>query len=126
MVQNGSDERTCPQAYPAWFLISDDFVTDLLTGNLSSFNFTEEVAELPARIASLPPSPPDPTINEDCLFLDVTVPKAIFDGGNNMRKRGGAGAPVLVWYVLPAASMSFRSPLPGFRGCSCKGGLKES
>lgn len=35
------------------------------------------------------------TQSEDCLFLDVTVPKAIFDG----QSRGSAvgGAPVLVW-----------------------------
>ena len=32
------------------------------------------------------------TQSEDCLFLDVIVPKAIFD-----RRSGPSGAPVLVW-----------------------------
>lgn len=34
----------------------------------------------------------DPRTTEDCLFLDVVVPKAIFDNAGK-----GKGAPVLVW-----------------------------
>ena len=36
----------------------------------------------------------DPRTTEDCLFLDVHVPKAIFDAQGQ-----GKGAPVLVWYA---------------------------
>ncbi|EKG13647.1 Carboxylesterase type B [Macrophomina phaseolina MS6] len=39
--------------------------------------------------ASTSTSPSDPRTNEDCLFLDLVVPKAVFDGK--------LGAPVLVW-----------------------------
>lgn len=42
---------------------------------------------------------PSPNENEDCLFLDVVVPKKIFDNAHSMRRRqmGASGAPVLVW-----------------------------
>lgn len=34
----------------------------------------------------------DPRTTEDCLFLDVVVPKAIYEAAGT-----GAGAPVMVW-----------------------------
>ncbi|KIV90404.1 hypothetical protein PV10_07714 [Exophiala mesophila] len=99
--QNGSVGRICPQAYPAWGLIATEFTRAYVTGNLSSFNFTESEQELQALLASGVNSSeeePDPRISEDCLFLDVIVPRTIFDNANNLRrKRQNAGAPVLVW-----------------------------
>jgi acetylcholinesterase len=55
------------------------------------FNFSAAVAAIEASNASAPA--PDPRENEDCLFLDVIVPKPLFDA------RGGQqqGAAVLVW-----------------------------
>lgn len=51
-----------------------------------------DLEELQRQSASQPDPPLDPRTSEDCLFLDVVVPKKIFD------KRGvGKGAPVLVW-----------------------------
>src|ERR1700753_3884957 len=50
--------------------------------NQSSFN-TSTGGGLP---------PVDPRTTEDCLFLDVVVPKAIFDNAGK-----GSGAPVMVW-----------------------------
>lgn len=41
---------------------------------------------------SSPASSSDPRVTEDCLFLDVIVPKKVFD-----RRGTHAGAPVLVW-----------------------------
>lgn len=45
---------------------------------------------LPPDGGTFPPGPPDPRISEDCLYLDVKVPRAVFD--NNRRN-----LPVLVW-----------------------------
>jgi carboxylesterase type B len=39
-------------------------------------------------------APPDPRESEDCLYLDVMVPKRTFDGSLNGTN---SGAPVLVW-----------------------------
>ena len=66
-IQNASDV-ICPQAYPKW----------LTTGAVTPFT--------PADIP-----PVDPRTSEDCLFLDVLLPKGIWD------TRKAAGAPVLVW-----------------------------
>lgn len=84
-VQTGLPGRICPQAAPAWGAIAAQFIPEYLAGqtvfNSSSFN-----------TSSGPPPPLDPRTTEDCLFLDVLAPKAIFDNAGK-----GAGAPVLVW-----------------------------
>jgi cholinesterase len=52
--------------------------------------------------ASLIPEP-EPLEREDCLFLDVIVPKAIFSSAAEMRngtstdKATATGAPIMVW-----------------------------
>ncbi|KAI9822839.1 MAG: hypothetical protein M1826_000367 [Phylliscum demangeonii] len=95
-VQTGAVDRICHQAYPAWLLVEAAFVPAYLTNNASAMQ---------AATAQAPPSasdlgPPDPRETEDCLFLDVVVPKAVFDGRRAAGGRGpgaGAGAPVMVW-----------------------------
>ncbi|KAK5172923.1 uncharacterized protein LTR77_003045 [Saxophila tyrrhenica] len=86
-VQTGEQDRICPQAQPAWGLISGQFIPEYLAGqtefNSSSFNTSTGSGGLPQV---------DSRTTEDCLFLDVVVPKGIFD---NVGK--GSGAPVLVW-----------------------------
>jgi hypothetical protein len=97
-VQNGSVTKICPQAAPAWYLISAEFSVALLSGNVSSFNYTAAAERAQIVIANAPPSAPDPRVSEDCLFLDVIVPKKVFDGSNSRIKgRASAGAPVMVW-----------------------------
>lgn len=99
-MQNGSVGRICPQALPLWYLIANQFQTNYTLGqNISNFNYTAASATAQAQIPALiAASQPDPRTSEDCLFLDVIVPKPIFDNANNMhRKRAGTGAPVLVW-----------------------------
>ena len=66
-VQNARDV-ICPQAYPKWFT----------TGAVTPFT--------PADIP-----PVDPRTSEDCLFLDVLLPKKIWEARHVSR------APVLVW-----------------------------
>lgn len=87
-VQTGEQGRICPQANPAWSAISAEWIPAYFAGqtsfNESSFNTTSS-GQAPAV---------DPRTSEDCLFLDVVVPKAIFEGAG---KNGKNGAPVLVW-----------------------------
>lgn len=86
-VQIGLPDRICPQANPAWLGIAEQFLTLYLAGqtqfNASSFNISSPGGK---------PPPEDPRTTEDCLFLDVVVPKPIFDTAEKDR-----GAPVLVW-----------------------------
>jgi len=76
-------------------------------GNASTFNYTAAVLATNAAAAVAAPYAPSAQETEDCLFLDVVVPKRIFDNGNNLRKKqaGMGGAPVLVWYVLLLSSL---------------------
>lgn len=82
----------CPQASPIW---EDDVEPAFLLSLLEGTNFSQST-----NISSYPYVPPkmDPRTTEDCLFLDVVVPKKIFDRAQNKtfvpRK---ALAPVLVW-----------------------------
>lgn len=84
-VQTGQQSRICPQASPDWNAIAAQFVPRYLAGehqfNSSSFQ--------PATGSLIPP---DNRTTEDCLFLDVYVPKTIFNNASH-----GPGAPVVIW-----------------------------
>lgn len=101
MVQNGSVGRICPQATPNWSPIASELEAYIIAGNVSSFNYTALNQELQVALQNAPPTPQtDGRATEDCLFLDVIVPKAVFDKANNptrRRRRQAGGAPVIVW-----------------------------
>lgn len=98
-VNDGQQSVICPQANPgnfkccaytilvelisaAWELIEEDFLEGVPLSVL--INQTTAAANL--SLASIPP--PDPSTSEDCLFLDVFVPKSIFDCKSE-RNNGG-------------------------------------
>jgi carboxylesterase type B len=80
----------CPQALPLWYLRGNQF----LAGNPDAGSLS------PAEL--LPP--PDPRENEDCLFLDILVSKAVFE--KRHRKKGRA--PVMVWVYGGGFTFSFK------------------
>ncbi|KAJ5414796.1 hypothetical protein N7509_001423 [Penicillium cosmopolitanum] len=91
-IQNGSVGRICPQSIPMWETIEQTFLlsylynkTFTLSTNISSYSYE--------------PAAQDPRTTEDCLFLDVVVPKKVFD--RTMKRKAshlGKGlAPVVVW-----------------------------
>ncbi|KAH0439655.1 hypothetical protein CcaCcLH18_02765 [Colletotrichum camelliae] len=101
-IQTGEHGRICPQAMPKWFDITQRFVSAYAAGNQTTFNYTnaEEMArtvrerrEWPAPWAN-----PNNHTTEDCLFLDVVVPKKVFESATNGTSASGHKAvPVLVW-----------------------------
>ncbi|KAI9799700.1 MAG: hypothetical protein M1825_004435 [Sarcosagium campestre] len=93
-VQDGSTGRICYQARPGWLTISEKFLPQYLGGNTTAF-----YAENPSPPAGRPPPvpPADPRETEDCLFLDVFVPKKVFEEQRKERDYWGRKAPVLVW-----------------------------
>lgn len=83
---------------PNWTITAIQFATAWATNQLP-FNYTE--AE---KIANSTPQSTDPRTTEDCLVLDVIVPKAVLD----KKKSHGKRAPVLVWiYVSDSDIMAF-------------------
>ena len=91
-INDGSVGAICPQANPAWELITEAFVPDYLEGK--PFNLSAAEASLSSMTGSLPPQ--DPRTTEDCLFLDVVVPQSVFQSASNTTNNT-SGAPVLVW-----------------------------
>lgn len=97
MVQKGNGSIImCPQGSPGWGSANSDFGHAFINGNLSDYNYTAEHAaqELTTKknaqtVLGLPGQ------TEDCLFLDVVVPRAVFERRNSKAKK----APVLVWFV---------------------------
>ncbi|KAH8696178.1 Alpha/Beta hydrolase protein [Talaromyces proteolyticus] len=87
-IHDGSNGRICPQAYPKWLALESAFIPSYLAGipfngslDLSDYQYT--------------PTPVDPRTDEDCLFLDILVPKQVYDSARMQKKY--RGAPVLVW-----------------------------
>jgi cholinesterase len=75
VFNDGSKAVTCIQAVPYWTAYTTAWVT---TGT-AAFNIS--AGYTPPDITSMPPQ--DPQMSEDCLFLDVMVPKKIFDNAKN-------------------------------------------
>ncbi|KAK5416958.1 hypothetical protein LTR06_002945 [Exophiala xenobiotica] len=99
VVQNGSVGKVCPSAVPNWSPIANQVEIDIIAGNVSAFNYSAANEQLQTVLQnSLPPAQADGRATEDCLFLDVIVPKSVFDKGKGrlMRRQQG-GAPVIVW-----------------------------
>lgn len=103
---------------PEWTLVSGQFAAAFARGEAGSFNLSEavDVAHTQMTNLGLPASyaNDNPHITEDCLFLDVVVPSAVFKGGASgstggnsslagsraSARNGNKGAPVLVWYGI--------------------------
>ncbi|PYI00090.1 carboxylesterase family protein [Aspergillus ellipticus CBS 707.79] len=91
-IQSGSVGRVCPQASLTWEMaIMVPFLDSMASG--TEFHGSSIVGDYPAvELAQ------DSRVTEDCLFLDVIVPKSVFERG---AEDGGAKntslAPVLVW-----------------------------
>ncbi|KAK3385245.1 Alpha/Beta hydrolase protein [Podospora didyma] len=102
-IQIGAETRTCPQGVPDWQAKAYVAISKYSTPNYP-FNLEAWVKDLlngqPLR------APWNAVSSEDCLFLDVHVPKKVFKAKSQGRN---PGAPVLVWihgggYVLGSKS----------------------
>lgn len=119
-IDDGSIARICPQAYPL-----GAFVNNIYNSYYSQTGQTSLEGFANATIGFDYPrnTPQDPRATEDCLFLDVMVPRGVFEGrtgavkGKGARKRGAA---VMVWihgggygagtkYDVPSAGFLQRS-----------------
>lgn len=90
-VDNGGIGRICPTALPAWLDIGVPFLGAYIDGR--PFNFTA-ANETFAVKKTTTVAPQDPRITEDCLFLDVMVPRKTFDSA---KVNNSTGSPILVW-----------------------------
>lgn len=81
----------CPQAAPLWSTEGQTpFVLNYLSGK--PFNMSTDISSYPYT-----PTQQSPSVSEDCLFLDVKVPKKVFDRTKEVQGTRRHLAPVLVW-----------------------------
>ncbi|OAA32796.1 carboxylesterase family protein [Moelleriella libera RCEF 2490] len=80
-VNDGSEAgKICPQGYPEWTV-----VRNAARSGRSPTQLRQELES-------------DPRQSEDCLFLDVVVPKSVFEENTCQEGKAlGKGAPVMVW-----------------------------
>jgi cholinesterase len=93
-IDNGSVARICPQAYPAIAAKNQVYNTHYsLTGktSLEDFQNATRSFDYPRNTAQ------DPRATEDCLFLDVMVPKDVYDKRCTRVDDSGTGVAVMVW-----------------------------
>lgn len=80
-IQSNSESIVCTQATPTWQLRTSQYLNNYLkTGVVPNVSYSDMSAISVGGV-------------EDCLFLDVQVPRKIFDGSKKDRKL----SPVLVW-----------------------------
>lgn len=121
-INNGSVDRICPQVSPCWALVQNNFNTANLSGN--AFDFEAAAAQSAASNCTIVLPSQDPATTEDCLFLDVHVPKAVFDGAQSSNS-SITGAAVIVWIYgggFFAGSKSFWGDPAGLVDAGTKAG----
>ncbi|KAI8284668.1 Carboxylesterase [Colletotrichum sp. SAR11_57] len=94
VVETGASGRVCPQSSPAWLSEAIALVTNVTQG--LAFNSSAFREQQSANASTTPVRQPDPRTNEDCLVLDVVVPKSAFEQ-HRSTNISGSGVPVLVW-----------------------------
>ncbi|KAH6674973.1 Alpha/Beta hydrolase protein [Halenospora varia] len=85
-INNGETDVVCPQAEPAWL----DTAVQFITG-------TSFVNVTPIDYSNYNPGPIKAGTTEDCLFLDVLVPKQVYNSHTFDTNKISGGAPVIVW-----------------------------
>ncbi|KAI1380469.1 Alpha/Beta hydrolase protein [Hypoxylon crocopeplum] len=83
-VVNGTQQSICPQAYPAWQFSAVEFL-----GGADLSNYTTE------QLLNTSLVPPVDDTDEDCLHLDVQIPKVAFHQRRMVAKR--TLLPIILW-----------------------------
>ncbi len=101
-LQDGSVGAICPQAIPHWQAIAADFAGAWATNKLP-FDYDAAAAALSNISSVYPANLADPRISEDCLVLDVIVPRSSFDHSQSGSRK--TKKPVLVWIYVRTAQI---------------------
>lgn len=91
-VQKGGQRYVCPQATPRWLENSSTFVSSYLNGATDFSGYNDSGSAATNSSSGFESDGPGLTVTEDCLFLDIVVPRNIFEHAGK-----GGGAPVMVW-----------------------------
>ncbi|KAK2628791.1 hypothetical protein QTJ16_001894 [Diplocarpon rosae] len=91
-VNDGSTDHKCPQAQVGWVPLAEEFLNDF--GNTSQFLPLRWRNVIEPKDYKKPMPDPIAGVHEDCLTLDVMVPKSVWENRNNPDADPAA---VIVW-----------------------------
>lgn len=98
--------RTCPQSLPQWQALGGA-ISSKWTDPSLQFNIEDWVEDFyTTDITSKDVNAGPGGVTEDCLFLDVRVPKKALEAASTSQN----GAPVLIWVCLLFQSDTLLSP----------------
>lgn len=121
-LQRGEAERTCFQAQPDWQRILYPWLmaweSDDLTDFYKKFPGPPALPPVPANLSQLFP-PLLPSETEDCLFLDVHIPKEIFDRRENKNSNGN-GSAIILWVHGGGLILGSKTTDADFKGLLAK------
>lgn len=121
-LQRGEAERTCFQAQPDWQRILYPWLmaweSDDLTDFYKKFPGPPALPPIPANLSQLFP-PLLPSETEDCLFLDVHIPKEIFDRRGNKNSNGN-GSAIILWVHGGGLILGSKTTDADFKGLLAK------
>lgn len=92
--------------------------TDDVTDFYKEFPGPQAIPPVPANLSQLFP-PLLPSETEDCLFLDVHVPKEIFDQRGNKTK-SGTGSAIILWVHGGGLVLGSKTTDADFKGLVAK------
>ncbi|KAE9363396.1 alpha/beta-hydrolase, partial [Stipitochalara longipes BDJ] len=101
----GSVPVQCVSAIPNWVIVGEEWLIEGIQSVDVDAGYT------PPNLTTLPP--PVQGVSEDCLFLDVLTPQAVFEKAGGV---GYAGAPVLVWIHGGGQVLGYKSLYGGGAG----------
>lgn len=121
-LQRGESERTCFQAQPDWQRVLYPWLTayesDNFTDFYEKFPGPPALPPIPANLSQLFP-PLLPSETEDCLFLDVHVPKEIFDR-RGYKTMNGTGSAIMLWVHGGGLILGSKTTDSDFKGLLAK------
>ena len=104
VIRNGTGAPSCYQALPLWQVVTQVFEQSVDSGRPFNKTLVEEQFAIlgPGKLIQ------EPNMTEDCLFLDLYVPQAIFQKATTSKDRGerdfeaggddgDRGVPVVIW-----------------------------
>ena len=120
-IQRGEVERICFQSQPSWLITllgpwTKAYLSNQTESFYKKFPTSPAIPPIPANLTEFFP-PLSFAESEDCLFLDVYVPKKTFDQRKNPTKKK---SPIFLWIHAGGFYLGHKKSNTDFKGLLAK------